>query len=168
MDKNSSTPEPAAFVPKTTQADVSFSSNELNPPEFEPSKDPFAADAGQFNIEPPADAVRWTPQTLELKPNQWPRRLLFIICVVCLCTAIWLGSQSIIKHQQYADEQLGEAAAKLCNALKKTGRVVYVGCNVRPKAQKKPGSPAGTAGTAGTGPGAPPAAHQQPRSAETC
>jgi hypothetical protein len=65
-------------------------------------------------------------------------------------------------------EQLGEAAAKLCNALKKTGRVVYVGCNVRPKAQKKPGSPAGTAGTAGTGPGAPPAAHQQPRSAETC
>ena len=48
-------------------------------------------------------------------------------------------------------EQLGEAAAKLCNALKKTGRVVYVGCNVRPKVgQKVPTtSPVGTAGTAG-------------------
>ena len=63
--------------------------------------------------------------------------------------------------------QLGEAAAKLCNALKQTGRVVYVGCNVRPKAQKKPASPAGTGGIGGiadpTSTRAPPAAQQQPK-----
>ena len=37
--------------------------------------------------------------------------------------------------------QLGESAAKLCSALKKTGLIIYVGCDVRPVVPSSPSTP---------------------------